>query len=165
MFRKLIKKHIRITKKPLDIFYKNKPVKNLKRKYKLLNIIYREKRLITFLFGNHLAFLFEILLTWILTESLHLWYMLSYGFSLISGWAFVYFFHHYITFELTHDSYSKFPLFMLITIANNVSSWFFVYLITHFFTSHYIITIILVSLPMSLVYYKLTKKFIFRLPI
>lgn len=164
MFRKLIKKHIHITKKPLDLFYNNKPVKRFNRKYKLLNIIYREKRLITFLFGNHLAFLGEILLTWILTEALYMHYMISYGASLLLGWIFVFLFHHYITFEIESDSYTHFPLFIIITIASNVISWVFVYLITHFLTSHYIITIILVSIPMSLIYYILNKKLVFKLP-
>lgn len=165
MFRRLAKKHLKLAGKPLDLFYKSKRIEKFKRKYRLLNIIYREKRLITFLFGNHLAFLGGILLTWILTEAFHIWYMMSYGISLFIGFLFIFLFHHYITFEIESDSYSHFPLFMIITVTSNVISWFFVYLTTHFLTSHYIITIVLVSIPMSLVYYNLNKKFVFRIPI
>lgn len=169
MFRKFIRKHLKITKKPLDLFYDNKPVKKFNRKYKLLNIIYREKRLITFLFGNHLAFLGEILLTWILTEAFYMHYIFSYGISLIIGWIFVFLFHHYITFEIKSDSYRRLPLFIVITAISNTLSWFLVYLLTqllnqHFLHRHYIMTIIIVSIPMSLIYYILNKKFVFRLP-
>ena len=163
MFRKFAKKQLHLTKKPLDLLYNNKKIKTfVNKRVNPLNIIYREKRLITFLFGNHLVFLSGLLITWILTEVFHVWHMFSYGSSLILGMIFAYFFHHYITFELTEDSYRHISIFMVITSINYACSWILVYLITNFFQGHYILTIIIVSIPMSLIYYKLNRRFVFR---
>lgn len=166
MFRKLAKKQLKLAKKPLDMLYGSEKIRNFveKKKFKPLDLIYREKRLITFLFGNHLAFLLEILLTWILTEIFYMWYMVSFGISLGLAFIFMFFFHHYVTFEVTHDGYKHLPIFMIITCAVYISSWALVYLITSALGWHYILTIILVSIPASLISYILNKKFVFKIP-
>ena len=163
MFRKFAKKQLHLTKKPLDLLYRSKKIKKFVDKSVIpLNIIYREKRLITFLFGNHLVFLSGLLITWTLTEVFHVWHMFSYGSSLVLGMIFAYFFHHYITFELTKNSHRRISMFMIITSVNYACSWILVYLITKFFHGHYILTIIVVSIPLSLMYYKLNRKFVFK---
>lgn len=166
MFRKQIKKQLNLAKKPLDILYGSKKVKKFiesKKNIVPLDIIYREKRLITYLFGNHLAFLGQILLTWILTEVFHIWHMFSYGISLLLAFIFMFFFHHYITFGLTDSNYKDLPLFMIIISLVYLSSWSLVYLITSILGWHYISTIILVSIPAALTSYILNKKLVFRI--
>lgn len=167
MFRRLAKKQLKLAKKPLDILYESEKIKKFienKKKIVPLDIIYREKRLITYLFGNHLAFLGQILLTYILTEAFQVWHMSSFGISLGLAFIFMFFFHHYITFGLTDSKYRHFPLFLIITSIVYISSWSLVFLITKFLGWHYILAIILASIPASLTSYILNKNFVFRIP-
>lgn len=154
-------------KNPLYDLLEHKKVKqfvNKSKKYVPLDIIYKEKKLLTYLFGNQIIFLAQILLTFILTEALHIWYMGSYGISLIIGLGLMFLYHKHITFSLRDTSNKHFILFAVIMLGNFAVSWVLVYLITTILPIlHYIIIIIIVSIPVSIITYKIIKRIVFKI--
>lgn len=154
-------------KNPLYDLLEHKKVKKFvdkSKKYVPLDIIYKEKRLITYLFGNQITFLAQLILTFILTETLHIWYMGSYGISLIVGLGFMFWYHKQITFSIKDTSNKHFIVFAVIMIGSFIVSWILVYLITSILPFlHYILTIILVSIPVSIFTYKIIKRVVFKI--
>lgn len=155
-------------KNPLEFIFKSKKVKKFvdkSKKYKIpLDIIYKEKKLITYLFGNQITFLAQLILTFILTEAFHIWYMLSYGISLIFGLGMMFLYHKHITFNLKDTANKHFILFSIIMLGNFIASWILVYLITTILPFlHYIITIIIISIPLSIITYRMIKRIVFKI--
>ena len=62
-------------------------------------IIKEIKRFVVFTIGNSLSFWFQLLLTFILTELLNLFYIGSYIISLILATIALFFYNEYITFK------------------------------------------------------------------
>lgn len=157
-----------MVKSPLNFILKNHRVKSLvERGSKYvppLEMLYKEKKLITYLFGNEMCFLAELLLTFMLTEMAHFWYMASYGLSLLLGLVFMFLYHKYITFSMHETSHKNFFLFSAIMLSTFVINWILVYLITSWLPFlHYIIVIILVSIPTSVMSYKINKRIVFKI--
>ena len=113
---------------------------------------------VKFIIGGGLSLCLNLLLTYILTEQLHLWYMLSFGTSLIIEILFLFIYHSKITFQ-KHGAFFKFALLILFISALN---WGYVYFLTELFNIYYLIAIILAALTISILNYFLNKKIVFR---
>jgi putative flippase GtrA len=120
-----------------------------------------QHRYTKFILGGNIVFLFEWLLTIMLTELFYFHHNLSYIFSLLLGLLLLFSFHEKITFraDTTHRYYvlKKFVwLYSMFAVIN----WFLVYLISPWI--NYIILIPIVTAILSAVIYPLNKNWIFR---
>lgn len=126
-------------------------------------------RFFIFTIGNSLSFWLQLLLTFLLTELLHLFYIFSYTISLVLATIGLFFYNKYITFKKKDKhlilSLIKFTFLTLaIYIPNIILVYFITYLLNKFITfkENYLIAIIIVSIPYAFIYYLLSKKWIFK---
>ena len=130
---------------------------------------------LTYAIGGAVISLMELLLTIILTEFYNMWYIYSYIIALFTGSLVLFFYHRHITFQ-SHNApkrrYPKFLLFLGSVYVINITALYLLsriaeYLIgsfnlTHpFFHYHYVVLIIIIAIPSSLLGFYLNKKHIF----
>lgn len=128
------------------------------------------KRFLKFSAGNFLSFWLQLGLTFIFTESLHIFYILSNVISLTLAVIAFFFYNKFIIFK-KKDKHLILNLvrFTFLTIAIYIPKIILVYFITNLlnksitFELNYLIAIILTSIPYAFIYYILAKKWIFKL--
>ena len=112
-----------------------------------------------FALGGLLVFLYEILITIILTEFFKMWVMYSYALALLSGLVLLYFYHSYITFSISHSS-DNLLRFFLLYLCTYIIAWIIVLSATNF-GLHYVSSIFIVSILLSVINYHANKKWVF----
>lgn len=116
---------------------------------------------ITFSLGGLVIFLYELLLTVVLTELFGIWFMYSYFFALLTGLGFLFLFHFYITFNMKKVRFFHIEKFLV----NYLIMYFFSFFLVLVVTSkgiHYLISIILISIIVSILNYFINKTWVFQ---
>lgn len=126
-----------------------------------LKELLKHKRYAFFCIGGISVFLIEVIMTIILTEFFHIWHMYSYALSLILGLVILFAYHSFITFENLRNILNNFSRFTAVYFSSYIASWILVLIITHL-GLHYIISIIIISISLSIFTYKINKKWVFN---
>lgn len=125
------------------------------------NTMTRESSYFTFAIGGILVFLYEIIVTILITEIWDVWYMFSYALALCSGLFISFYYHSRVTFCHCLDAKTKIMGFGINYIFVFLIAWITVLLATKL-GLHYIISIVLISLLCSLLNYYFNKKLVFE---
>jgi len=115
-------------------------------------------RYIRFLFGGGLSLLLNLGITYLLTEFLHLWHMLSFAIALGCEIMFLFVYHSYVTFRKR----GNFWLFAGVILFISGLNWLAVYLLTEILALPYLIAIVLAAGAISLLNYGVNKKVVFK---
>lgn len=120
-----------------------------------------------FLIGGGLGLLVNLVITFFLTEFLHLWHMVSYIFGLAANIVVNFVYHKYITFKVKDKMQKRILKFIVVYFLVVIVSWALVYLFTEIivfssFKYYYLIIIVLVTLVVSIVNYLLNKLWVFN---
>lgn len=121
------------------------------------------KQYIIFIIGGAIGLLISMIVTYILTEFFNIFYMLSYAVSMIFTFFIMFMYHSYITFKGFKYNHKRFIKFVVISIILVFANWGLVYIVTELFKIHYLISIFLVTLFLSIINYTLNKLFIFNI--
>lgn len=114
-------------------------------------------RYIKFLFGGGLSLLLNLGITYIFTEFLHLWHMLSFAIALLCEILFLFVYHSSVTFRKN----GKFWTFTAVILFISGLNWLFVYFLTEILSLQYLIAIVLAAGVISLLNYVINKKLVF----
>lgn len=115
-------------------------------------------RYVKFIFGGGLSLILNLIVTYLLTEFLMLWHMVSFGIALAIEILFLFTYHSLVTFRKR----GKFGLFVIVILFISVLNWLFVYLFSVVLGIQYLISIVVVALIISLLNYFLNKKLVFK---
>ena len=109
--------------------------------------------------GGFLVFLYEILLTIFLVEVFDWWYVYAYLVALLSGMVFLFLYHSRITFQkgLRLLYWAKF--FLLYSFIYLIA--LMIVVIAALLRIHYIFSILLSSISLSLLSYHANRKWVF----
>ncbi len=111
-----------------------------------------------FLVGGGLSLGLNIIITYIFTEFLHFWHMVSFTIAIALEILFLFTYHSLVTFQKRGNFY-RFVLVVLFIVGLN---WVGVYFLSVILDIHYIIAIILSSGVISIINYILNKKVVFK---
>lgn len=102
-------------------------------------------------------------MTYALTEYLHIWYLLSYIISTLCGWTYNFFMNSRFTFQgHNNDNLIKRYIFYIQGyIFLSLISYSLVYVLTSVLHLYYLISISVVTIFMSIITFKFNRKFIF----
>jgi putative flippase GtrA len=115
-------------------------------------------RYIKFVFGGGLALILNLIITYFLTEVMHLWHMVSFAIALGLELLFLLIYHTLITFKKK----GKILLFVLIISFISTLNWILVFIMTIEFHFYYLISIVLVAGVVSIVNYFLNRNLVFE---
>lgn len=115
-----------------------------------------------FSIGGFLCFIYDIIVTVLLTEIFDIWYMLSYAIALLTGLVFLYFFHSFFTFEKLDRIERRMFKFFVVMASSYFLNWLIVYIFTEFYYYHYFPSIISVTIVLSFFNYYINNKWVFR---
>ena len=113
-----------------------------------------------FALGGMLIFIYELGVTVFLTEKLHLWHMYSFALALLSGLFLLFLYHYKITFQ-SHFKATDLLKFIVVYCSTYLLAWIFLLLATQF-SFHYIPSITVISLFISLLNYYANKYLVFN---
>lgn len=116
------------------------------------------KKYLIFIFGGGMSMLLNLGITYAFTDYVGLWHMYSYTIALFCELIFLFVYHTYITFR-TRGNFIKFALVILLVSALN---WLGVYFTSIILKIHYLISIILVALIISVLNYTINRLFVFK---
>ncbi len=115
-------------------------------------------RYVKFLFGGGLSLILNLIITYTLTEGLHLWHMLSFTISLVLEMLFLFAYHSLITFRRK----GKFLLFVIVISIISVLNWLAVYFLSVTLKIQYIVAIVISAGTISIVNYLVNRKVVFN---
>ena len=115
-------------------------------------------RYVKFVFGGGLALVLNLILTYFLTEVVHLWHMVSFAIALGLELLFLLVYHTLITFKKK----GKKMLFILIISFISTLNWILVYILTVEFHLHYLFSIVMVAGMVSIINYFLNRNLVFE---
>ncbi|MFH1440002.1 MAG: GtrA family protein [Candidatus Woesearchaeota archaeon] len=119
-------------------------------------------KFLKYVIGGTLIYWVEVFLTATITEISGLWFIYSFMISLVCGMIMLFYFHKHVTFECKKDKNATFAYFILITLFV-YTGWFFTSYVVHtIYPTHYLLSIIVSSMPFSLLGYYLNKRFVFE---
>ena len=116
-------------------------------------------RYITFVFGGVLSLIINLIITYVLTEYLQLWHMLSFSIALGTEILFLFIYHTFITFKKE----ANFPFFITIILIISGLNWIAVYLLSVIIGIQYLIAIILSAGVISIINYLLNRNLVFKI--
>lgn len=105
-----------------------------------------------------------LFLTYVLTDLLKFWYFSSYVFATVSGWTLVFVLNHKITFQLKLKDlrfrhYIKFlGMYGVVGLVNFTA----VFVLTSIFGLYYILSVVLVVVPVSVFNFLMNQHYIFN---
>lgn len=108
-----------------------------------------------------------IILTFILTEYLHFWYLLSFIVSAFFSWTYNFIMNAKFTFQnyRSDDIFKKYILYIKGYIFLSLISFGSVYILTSILYFNYLISIFIITIIMSLVTFYFNRKLIFNAPV
>lgn len=115
-------------------------------------------RYFKFIFGGGLSLLLNLAITYIFTEYLQLWHMLSYAIALSIEIFFLFTYHSLVTFKKK----GRFWLFVIVILFISGLNWSAVYLLSVILKMPYLIAIVIAALTISIINYLLNKKLVFK---
>lgn len=128
-----------------------------------LNIINIFRRYPIFFIIGVSSFLLNLLLTFIFTESLHFWYMLSFVIATFITWTFSFIMNSLFTFSGHGKSgyVARYLGYLAIYGAIGLITFTLVYLLTTILGFYYLLSVALVGLLMSFFTFLINKRFVF----
>ncbi len=118
------------------------------------------RRYLRFIIGGGLSLLLNLAITYLLTELLHLWHMLSFAIALGVEILFLFVYHTRITFKQN----GNFFRFAFITLFISGLNWVFVYVLSEVLGIYYLVSIVVSALVISVLNYTLNRFFVFGSP-
>ncbi len=102
-------------------------------------------------------------LTFLFTEYLHLWYLLSFMFAALISLTCSFILNSLFTFRgyLRESHQERYALYIGFYIISALVTFVLVYILTSIFNMHYLFSITIVTLASSFVTYIVNKRFIF----
>ena len=131
----------------------------------LLSLTYAQFRHYPYFFIiGGLTYGINIGLTFLLTEYIHLWYLLSFIIAALISLSCSFILNSLFTFRgyLRESHPERYALYIGFYIVSALITFALVYILTSIFNIHYLISITVVTLVSSFVTYIVNKKFIFR---
>lgn len=119
-------------------------------------------RYLVFITGGGTGMLINVCLTYVFTEFVHRWYMLSYTIGQAVNLSFNCFYHRHITFTVTSRGEECFGKFILVSLGLILTSWLLVWYITEFLNFYYILSIAIVAFFVSLIDFLINKFWVFN---
>ena len=119
-------------------------------------------RYLVFITGGGTGMLINLCLTYVLTEYVHLWYMLSYAIGQTVNLLFNFFYHRHITFTVTSRGKERFGKFILVSVGVILTSWLLVWYITEHIGLYYILSIVIVAFFVSVIDFLINKMWVFK---
>ncbi|MBT6691319.1 GtrA family protein [Candidatus Parcubacteria bacterium] len=110
--------------------------------------------------GTALVFL----MTFVLTEYLHLWYLLAYIISTLCGWTYGFIMNSKFTFN-DHDGENlikRYVFYIQGYILLSLISFSSVYVLTSILNLHYLVSMSIITVIMSIITFNFNRKFIFQ---
>ena len=126
----------------------------------MLNIKYKKDiyRYLKFVFGGGFSLILNLLITYVLTEYLQLWHMLSFSIALGIEILFLFVYHSLITFKKK----GKLLLFIFVILTISLMNWLAVYLLSVIIGIQYLIAITLSAGAISIINYLLNRNLVFK---
>ena len=115
-------------------------------------------RYVKFVFGGGLSLIINLIITYVLTEYLQLWHMLSFSIALGIEILFLFIYHSFITFKKE----GKLLLFIIIILIISVMNWLAVYFLSVIIGIQYLIAITLSAGAISIINYLLNRNLVFK---
>ena len=115
-------------------------------------------RYVKFIFGGGLSLIINLIITYALTEYLHLWHMLSFSIALVIEILFLFIYHSFVTFKKD----AKVPLFIIIILIISGMNWIAVYFLSVIVGIQYLIAITLSAGVISIINYLLNRNLVFK---
>lgn len=119
-------------------------------------------RYIVFIAGGGMGMFINLCITYVLTEFVCFWYMLSYAIGQTVNLLFNFFYHRHITFTVTSQTKGRFGKFILVSAGVIPTSWLLVWFITEYLQFYYILSIILVAFLVSIIDFLINKMWVFK---
>ena len=116
---------------------------------------------VKFALGGISIFIYEIIVTVLLTELLAIHFLFSYALSLISGLGLLFLYHTYYTFDLNQHSLRSLGRFLSVYFGMYLIAWVGVYIFT-LFEYHYLWAIVVMSIACSFLNYEINKRWVFN---
>lgn len=113
---------------------------------------------VKFVFGGGISLVLNLIVTYVLTEFLHLWHMVSFGIALLLEIIFLFGYHSFITFKKN----GRFVSFATVVLIISGLNWVAVYLLTEVLSLQYMIAIVLSAGTISIANYLINKKLVFK---
>lgn len=114
-------------------------------------------RYFKFIFGGGLSLILNLMVTYFLTEILLFWHMFSFAIALGLEIIFLFLYHSVFTFKKR----GHFGRFVIIVLFISGLNWLAVYLLSVILGIHYIPSIVISALIISILNYFLNKKIVF----
>lgn len=123
-------------------------------------------------FGKYLHFIIigasgtvlVFIMTFILTEHVHLWYLFSYIISTLCGWTYNFIMNSKFTFQghNTDNLLKRYIFYIQGYILLSLVSFSAVYVLTSILYLHYLISMSIITITMSIITFNFNRKFIFQ---
>ncbi len=115
-------------------------------------------RYVKFVFGGGISLILNLLITYLLTELIGFWHMVSFAIALSLETIFLFAYHSKVTFKVN----GKFKIFVIVILLISFLNWILVYLLTEKIKMQYLIAIVLVAGVVSILNYFINKKIVFK---
>ncbi len=115
-------------------------------------------RYVKFVFGGGISLVLNLIITYFLTEMIHLWHMLSFGISLVVEIVFLFGYHSVVTFKRK----GKFGRFVAVILVISLANWAFVYFLSVMLEIQYLISIVVSAGVISIVNYLVNRAVVFK---
>lgn len=122
------------------------------------------KRYVQFIIVGLSGALVVFVITFVFTEYLKFWYLVAYIMATLIGWTY----NFIINSKFTFDKYNEINLmkrygfYMQGYALLSLVAFFTVYVLTSILHVHYLLSIFVISVFMSIITFKFNRKFIFR---
>ena len=103
-------------------------------------------------------------MTFVLTDYLHFWYLLAYIISTLCGWTYGFIMNSKFTFQ-GHDGdklVKRYIFYIQGYVLLSLISFSSVYVLTSILYLHYLISMLIITVIMSIITFNFNRKFIFR---
>ena len=121
------------------------------------------RQLLFFILCGGTAFVILVAATYVLTEVVGLWYLISYGISIFISWTVSFYLNRKLTFNYKGDNtFSVYKKFIFLYILAGGINFGLVYLLTDYFGLYYLASIIIVAFFITISTFYINKNIIFK---
>jgi len=122
------------------------------------------KQSLSFILCGGISFIVLIVMTYLLTEVVGLWYLVSYGISIFISWTISFYLNYKFTFNYKGDNiFSIYKKFILLYILTGGLNFILVYFLTDYFGLYYLTSIIIVAFFIIISTFYINKNIIFKI--
>ena len=113
---------------------------------------------VKFIIGGCISLILNLIVTWLLTEFIGLWHMISFGIALGTEVVFLFIYHTLITFKKK----GKLARFVIVILIISGLNWLAVGLLSVILGLPYLIAIVISAGVISVANYIINKKLVFK---